>query len=432
MKNNELDGTASAGAAGEAEGLQGYKVYSYRWVVLAVYGIATAVVQLMWTTFFSITTVSWRYYGFAGAAAGENAISLLSIIFMVGMIVLSLPSLSCYERFGFKKSVGFGVVLTGLCALLRGIFGESYGMVLASTVGFAIAQPFILNAPGLVAGKWFPERERATANGVGLLCSYLGMCAGLLLTPVLIDGGMDIKSMLMAYGVVGAAAAVLFVALAREKPATPPCPAGLAERSDFRKGLKDAFRKRDFVLCIIVFFCMLGVFNTFFTMIEPILRQLSKGAVDATQAGVIGVVILGTGIASSCILSLVSDKDRLHRRRPYMIACNLVGTLGFGIILFATSFGGMVAAAVFYGFFIVGSAPLVLTFAAESAYPTSEGTTEGLLMFAGNVAGVVFLGGAALFGGDHYGLMVALLAINVVSIVLMLLSRETKLAQKRA
>jgi MFS family permease len=432
MSENVKDGALPAGKEGSLADQKEYKVYSYRWIVLAVYGIATAVVQLMWTTFFSITTVSWQYYGFGNAAAGENAISLLSIIFMVGMIALSMPSLSCYERFGFKKSVGFGVVLTGLCALLRGIFGERYGMVVASTVGFAIAQPFILNAPGLVAGKWFPERERATANGVGLLCSYLGMCVGLLLTPVLVDGGMSIKSMLMVYGAVGAAAAILFVAFARERPATPPCPAEQAERSDFKKGLKDAFHKRDFVLCIIVFFCMLGVFNTFFTMIEPILRQLSSGAVDATKAGIIGVAILGTGIVSSCLLSVISDKDRLHRRRPYMIICNIVGTIGFGVILFVSSFGGMIASAVFYGFFIVGSAPLVLTFAAESAYPTSEGTTEGLLMFAGNIAGVVFLGGAALFGGNHYGLMIALLAINVVSIVLMYLSREAKLASNKA
>lgn len=38
-----------------------YRVYSYRWVVLAIYGLATAVIQLMWTTFFSITTQAWQY-----------------------------------------------------------------------------------------------------------------------------------------------------------------------------------------------------------------------------------------------------------------------------------------------------------------------------------------------------------------------------------
>ena len=177
----------------------------------------------MWTTFFSITTQAWQYYGFTDAQEGENAISLLSIIFMAGMIVLSIPVMAAFEKYGFKKAVGFGVVLTGICAIVRGVFGDSYTAVLVATVGFAVAQPFLLNSPGLVAGKWFPENERATANSVGLLCSYVGMCLGLLLTPVMLDAGMTIKGMLTAYGVLGVVTAVLFVAFVKEKPPTPPC-----------------------------------------------------------------------------------------------------------------------------------------------------------------------------------------------------------------
>ena len=190
---------------------QNYQVYGYRWVVLGIYGLCTGIIQLMWTTFFSITTDSWKYYGFTNATEGESAISLLSIIFMAGMIIVSIPSLAAFEKFGFKKAVGFGVVLTGVCALLRGFFGDNYTLVLIITFGFAIAQPFLLNSPGLVAGKWFPEKERATANSVGLLCSYLGMCVGLLLTPVLLESGMTIKEMLLTYGIIGAVAAVLFL-----------------------------------------------------------------------------------------------------------------------------------------------------------------------------------------------------------------------------
>ena len=103
-----------------------YKVYSYRWVVLAVYMLNTAIIQLLWATFFSVTTDAWKYYGFTDAVKGENAISLLSIIFMVGMIVLSVPALAAFEKFGFKRAVGFGVALAGVCGLIRGIFGDSW------------------------------------------------------------------------------------------------------------------------------------------------------------------------------------------------------------------------------------------------------------------------------------------------------------------
>lgn len=408
---------------------ENYQVYGYRWVVLGIYGLCTGIIQLMWTTFFSITTDAWKYYGFADAGKGEGAISLLSIIFMAGMIIVSIPSLAAFERFGFKRAVGFGVVLTGICALLRGIFGDSYTMVLVITVGFAIAQPFLLNSPGLVAGKWFPEKERATANSVGLLCSYLGMCVGLLLTPVLLEAGMTIKEMLMTYGVAGVVSAILFLVFVKKKPPTPPCAEEDALRADFKEGILSAMKKKDFVLALLIFFCMFGVFNTFFTMIEPILRTLSNEGVDATQVGVIGVIILGIGIIGSVIISLISDKDKMHRRRPYMIIANIIGCIGMALFLILKGFGGLSVAAALYGFFIVGCAPLVLTFAAESCYPTSEGTSEGLLMFAGNVAGVIFLGAAGLFGTNHRLLMISMIAITAIYIVMMFFAKEVKLAK---
>ena len=405
----------------------GYRVYGYRWLVLALYGLATVVIQLMWTTFFSITTEAWQFYGFADAQTGENAISMLSVIFMVGMIVLSVPTMAIFEKAGFKKSVGFGVVLTGVCAMARGIWADSFSAVLAATVGFAVAQPFILNAPGLVAGKWFPEDERATANSIGMLCNYVGMCVGLLLTPLLLQAGQSVRGVLLIYGVIGAVTAVLFVGFAKEQPPTPPCAPELARRESFGAGMKSAMKKRGFMLTLIVFFFLLGVFNLFFTMIEPILKTCSSGTVDATQVGVAGVVILVSGIVGSLVISMISDKDARRRRLPYAIGANLVGVLGLALFIFAKGFPAILAAAVLYGGFTVGSAPLIMTYAAEEAYPTSEGTSEGLLMFAGNVAGAVFIAGASLFGGNYRLMMIVLTVISVVCLLPLLLAKESKL-----
>lgn len=404
-----------------------YRVYGYRWVVLALYGLATVVIQLMWTTFFSITTEAWQFYGFADAQAGENAISMLSVIFMVGMIVLSVPTMAIFEKAGFKKSVGFGVVLTGLCALARGVWGASFPAVVAATVGFAVAQPFILNAPGLVAGKWFPENERATANSVGMLCNYVGMCVGLLLTPLLLQGGCDIRAMLMIYGAVGAVTAVLFVIFVKEQPPTPPCAPELAVRESFGAGMKSAMKKRGFVVVLVVFFFLMGVFNIFFTMIEPILKTCSGGAVDATQVGVAGVLVLVAGIVGSLVISMASDKDAKRRRLPYAIGANVIGVIGLALFVAAKNLPMILAAAVLYGGFTVGSAPLLMTFAAEETYPTSEGTSEGLLMFVGNIAGALFIAGAGLFGGNYRLMMIVLTAISLVCILPLLPVRESKL-----
>lgn len=409
----------------------GYKVYGYRWVVLALYGLTTVVIQLMWTTFFSVTTEAWHFYGFADATSGESAISLLSIIFMVGMIALSVPSMAIFEKWGFKKAVGFGAVLMGVCGLLRGLFGGNYTVVIVATVGFAVAQPFILNAPGLVAGRWFPENERATANSVGMLCNNLGMCVGLLLTPVLLGINMGLQTILLTYGIVGAVTALLFVALVREKPPTPPCSVEDAARDSFKDGIRSAMKRRNFVLILVVFFFLFGIFNIFFTLIEPILKTCSAGAVDATQVGIVGVVILVTGIVGSLVISMVSDKDKRRRRLPYAIGANVVGIVGLGLFIFAGSFPLILAAAVLYGAFTIGSAPLLMTFAAEETYPTSEGTSEGLMMFIGNVAGALFIGGAGLFGGNYRLMMIVLVALTVACMVPLVIARESKLLVKK-
>ena len=189
-----------------------------------------------------------------------------------------------FEKWGFKKSVCFGCVLMALSAIMRGILGGSFGGLIAATVGFSFAQPFILNSPGLVAGRWFPENERATANSVALLAGYVGMCGGLLVTPILMSV-TSIKGILMLYGWISVAGAVLFALFVKDRPATPPCAEQEAERSDFGTGMKNAFKQRNFILCLLIFFAMLGVFNTFFTDIEALIQTLGGKGIDSTHEG---------------------------------------------------------------------------------------------------------------------------------------------------
>ena len=409
-----------------------FTLYRYRWVVLLVYLLSAMTIQLLWTTFFSITLESIDYYGFDDPVKGESSISLLSIIFMIGMIALSIPSLAAFEKFGYKKSVGFGVVLMAVAALVRGLFGDSYTMVLACTVVFAVAQPFILNSVGIVPGKWFPVSERATANGLGLLSSYVGMIVGLLVTPVLLDSGLTIKSILMIYGVWSIVVGVLFVLLTKEAPPTPPCAVEESVRSDFVDGLKILVKRPAFLFTMLGFFVVLGVFNTFFTLIEPILNFFSGGTVDSVQTGLIGVLILITGIVGSVVIPVLSDKSKGQRRKPYILVGQVLGSVGFALFAIMGDFNGMLIAAIMYGIFAVGIAPVTITMSAEISYPVSEGTSEGLLMFAGNVAGVIFLGIASLFGSNYTSLMILLSIMMFVAWLFYILAKETKLLKKES
>ena len=58
-----------------------------------------------------------------------------------------------------------GAIIMGIFGVLRGLAGANYTLVLISTIGLAVAQPFLLNAWTKVPAQWFSIEERATAVG---------------------------------------------------------------------------------------------------------------------------------------------------------------------------------------------------------------------------------------------------------------------------
>ena len=133
------------------------------------------------------------------------------------------------------------------------------------------------------------------ASGLGSLAIYLGIFAGLALTPYLTIHS-SIGSVLVAYGIVSVIAAVAFFGLIRERPPTPPSFQEETGRTLVLDGLRSSLRHRDFVLVLIVFFVGLGVFNAVTTWIEAIVRP--RGF-SATQAGVAGGLMIVGGIAGA-------------------------------------------------------------------------------------------------------------------------------------
>ena len=216
------------------------KVYGYRWVVLAVFMLITVLNQMLWITFAPITKDAAAFYG-----VSDLSIGLLSLVFMVVYLLVSIPASWAIDTWGIRVGVGIGAVLTGVFGVLRGIWADNYSLVLVSQIGIAIGQPFILNAVTSVVARWFPVNERATAVGLGSLATYLGIFTGLVLTPILVLQ-QKISGMLILYGVAALIGAIVFLVFARGKPATAPCPPEMEVRSLVLDGLKKKFSHQRF------------------------------------------------------------------------------------------------------------------------------------------------------------------------------------------
>ena len=116
-------------------------VSPYRWVVLAVFMLNTAMSQIMWMTFAPIARDAAAIY----THGNIDYIDFLAILAMLAWLPFCLPASWCIDTIGLKRGAGIGVVLVGLCGFLR-IFAPNYGWLLACMIGCAIAQPFVLNA----------------------------------------------------------------------------------------------------------------------------------------------------------------------------------------------------------------------------------------------------------------------------------------------
>src|SRR5512134_3275341 len=115
-----------------------YKLYGYRWVVLAVFMFINLTIQILWITYAPITGPAAEFYG-----VSDLQIGLLAMAFMIAFIPLSIPVSWLIDTYGFRLAVSIGVVLMGICGILRGLVGANYGLVLLTTIGIAIAQPFL-------------------------------------------------------------------------------------------------------------------------------------------------------------------------------------------------------------------------------------------------------------------------------------------------
>ena len=356
-----------------------YKLYGYRWVVLTVFMLVNLVIQTLWIAYAPITGPAAAFYG-----VGDLQIGLLSMIFMIAFIPLSIPVSWVIDTYGFRLAVSIGVVLMGAFGVARGLAGTNYSLVLWSTIGIAVAQPFLLNAWTTVPAKWFAIEERATAVGLITLSNLVGTALGMVLTPILIES-FPISTVQLIYGGISALMSVLFLFFAREKPPTPPCAPGQEGRALMLDGLKHAIKVRPFWFDLSISFIGLGIFNGVTTWIEAIIRPRGFTPGDA---GTLGALMIVGGVIGAVIIPALSDKQRLRQRFLYVA---FIGAMpGIVGLTFASSSWLLFTSAFVMGFFLVSAMPIAMQYAAEITYPTPEGTSNGLIQLFGQGA-VVFV-----------------------------------------
>jgi len=399
----------------------GIKVYGYRWVILFVYFIINLLMQVQWITLAPITSEAVTFYN-----VSPMQIDLLSLIFMVVYLFVSIPASYIIDTWGIRIGIGIGALLMGVFGFMKGFYGNSYNMIVLAQIGIAVGQPFVLNSVTKVGVRWFPLHERATQAGISVLAQFVGIIIAMVLTPVLFKMyGME--KMLMIYGIATLAGAVLFLLLNREHPPTPPCPPGHDERISVFAGLKHIIKQSDMIYLIIVFFISLGIFNAVTTWIEQIVQP--RGF-TITQAGICGALMMVGGIIGASILPFLSDK---MRKRRIFIVITLIGAVpGMIGLTFVAGYTMLLVSSFVLGFFLMAGAPICFQYSAEVSYPAPEATSQGLLLLAGQISGIIFIFGMDMMtasGASKTPAMLIFIAMMIINVFLVLKLKESTLVK---
>ena len=359
---------------------QEYRLYPYRWVVLAVFMFANLMIQLLWISYSPVTKDAAEFFN-----VSDLKIGLLAMIFMIAYIPLSIPISWAIDTFGFRKAVGFGSLFMGVFALVRGLAGDNYTLVLLSTIGLAIAQPFLMNSWTTLPARWFEKEFRATAVGLVTLSGLLGIAVSMILTPILLESFKNLGTVQLIYGIAAAFSSLLFILLARDNPPTPPSSDTEVVRALVLDGLKNALKNKMFWLLVFMQFLGMALFNGLTTWIEPVVRGRNFGS---TEAGYFGALMLVGGVVGALVLPALSDKQ--HKRKRFLYISFILAIPFLIGITFANSFIILLVSSFGLGFFLTSASPIIMQFATEITSPTPEGTSNGLLQLFGQVS-VVFV-----------------------------------------
>jgi MFS family permease len=401
------------------------RLYGYRWVVLGVFSILNALVQMNWITFAAVTGDAASFY-----RVSELQIGLLSMVFMIVFVVMSIPASYVIDTYGVRMGVGIGAVLTGVFAMTRGLWASDYTLVLISQIGLAVGQPFVMNAITKVGARWFPITERATAAALPSLAQFVGIIVAMAATPFVVSSA-GMSGMLVWYGVVSVVGAVASLALIRERPPTPPSETDQDERFKVFEGLRHILKQRDMQILLLLFFVGLGMFNAISTWIEQIVNPRGFGP---EEAGIIGAVMVVGGILGAGILPVLSDRSR--RRKPFLVVAVAGMAPGLVGLAFAATLPLLLMSSFVFGFFLMSAYPIGFQYSAEISYPAPESTSQGIILMAGQVSGILFILGMDAFKstvtGSMAGSMLVFIALTAIVIALTAFLDESEMVRREA
>eukprot|EP00929_Paragymnodinium_shiwhaense_P040682 TRINITY_DN21209_c0_g1_i1.p1 TRINITY_DN21209_c0_g1~~TRINITY_DN21209_c0_g1_i1.p1 ORF type:complete len:477 (+),score=60.21 TRINITY_DN21209_c0_g1_i1:96-1526(+) len=406
-------GDPEGAMAYEEDSLIGSSSDPRRWFVLVIFMYQQAFNIMLWITYAAIAIETSLYYEISVDAV--NMLSQLVLVFFLpGLLWCSYYT----EMHGLRKVMLDMGWLHAAAAALRclslltahaGTTGCSLALLSIAQILSAFAQPFLMN-PVRIASDWFPLHERDLAVTVGVGGFAGGSVIGMVLPTVFVckvDGAIvgfpTLYFVNLAICAVGLALTWLAFA---DEPELPPSRSAAQQRqlrkqllasprslSETAAGIWAEYREllvnRDMLILLNNFGIGLGAFNSVLTVLEELIKPAGYTADDAGLFS--ATLFLGGSVAAIAFGLLMSCTHAYLALWRILCVGNLVSLTFIFVCLRPDHYLLMYLSSAVLGMTVLPTLPVTLACAAEVTFPVPDQASSGLLMFAGNILGALFI-----------------------------------------
>ena len=238
-----------------------------RWILLLAVILLNLANGFSWTMYSSIQDIARKYLNINSDQVG----TLIEIYFWC-YIIGGLPTI-LMTQWSLYYTLFSGAILSAVGGFVKLFWCENYTAVLIGQILLGMAQGTIYTTPVAFSYTWFGEKEVNPIISLIYYSNTLGVSIGFLIPSILtkiFDSNSEtewtqivvIPNWILL--VMTTLPAIIFIIFFKEKPKFPPSKyAVTSEKIEFRKSFNILFRKKTYVLGVLLGCIGLGVFYGF-------------------------------------------------------------------------------------------------------------------------------------------------------------------------
>jgi sugar phosphate permease len=405
-----------------------------------------------WSQAYSVLLLTWLFYGMfyftrfnyssvipllkADLKISNAEAGGLMSFFFVTYTVFQIPSGYIGDRFGPRKSLTFGAMISILGNLIFSQ-GTTFLTLAVGELINGLGQALGWNSALKLVVSWFPRSKRATAIGLFGTCITGGSSVGIRLSGFL-GGHLGWRSSFIIPPLLMAIVALIFWTFVRDHPRERGLPDFEDEthlekqiENDPRSPILMVLGNRSLWLVTAVYFCLIYVQFGCLVWIPSFLAENYSMSVD--RASTMSFLVLLPGAFASPLVGFVSDHWLGGRRKPLVFAGMAVLSGSVLVLSFGVSLPFAMFILTIVGLMILIPDVLLATYPSDILTRKLAATGMGLIVTFTSLSGIIAttVSGKIIDSFNSYwALFFSFALMAATGTVLTLLINERQISEK--